>query len=58
MSPLDALTLQRLRSLEIVLAWLIEQSMVEPPEDFAQSAIKETYILELADKIQEAQEDG
>ena len=50
--PLDALTTQRIRALETVLAWVIESSMVDPPRDFLGQAISPTYILELAEKIE------
>ncbi len=58
MSPLDALTLQRLRSLEIVVSWLIGQSLSgEPDPNFAFASMDPTYILELAERIQEELED-
>lgn len=51
MPPLDALTLARLRALEIVLAWLIEQSLDESDPEFTAAAMDPQYILELAEKI-------
>ena len=51
MPPLDALTQARIRSLEIVLAWLIEQSFDVSDPHFVETAFKETYIMDLADKI-------
>ena len=59
--PLDALTTQRIRALEIVVAWIIESSMVDPPNEFGAAAQVPTYILELAENIQKGQveaEDG
>lgn len=57
MPPLDALTQQRIRSLEIVVSWLIEQHVLEATDpDFHEAAMSPTYILELAEKIQEARE--
>jgi hypothetical protein len=67
MAPLDALTEARIRSLEIVVAWLIGRTMLlgnganDAPDEFKQfseDAMRNTYILELAEKIQEAQEDA
>ncbi len=58
MAPLDALTQARIRSLEVVLAWLIEQSLDAPNPVFSKVAMEPTYILDLAENIQKAQEDG
>ena len=71
MSPLDALTLQRLRSLEIVVAWLVgivvtyisgrtdPRTVVDSfMEDFAAASDSPTYILELAEQIQGEEEDA
>ena len=51
MPPLDALTQARIRSLEIVLAWLIEQSLDAPDPEFTEAAVKPEYIMDLAEKI-------
>ncbi len=59
--PLDALTTQRIRALEIVMAWVIESSMADPPGDYMKEAMNPTYILEFAEKIEAGQaevEDG
>ena len=57
--PLDALTTQRIRSLEIVVAWLIENqldaSLDYPLSSYA--AANPTYILELAENIIEGNEE-
>jgi hypothetical protein len=59
MAPLDALTTARIRSLERVLAWLIEQSLDAPNPVFTEVAMEPTYILDLAESISEAaEEDG
>lgn len=57
--PLDALTTQRIRALEIVVAWLIGSRLEEyfVDDQFAEVSMEPTYILELAEKIQEAQEE-
>lgn len=55
--PLDALTQQRIRALEIVVAWLIEQSFDNPDDDFALSSQNPNYILELAENIMGELED-
>ena len=58
--PLDALTTQRIRALEIVLSWLIGQSIAGGPEyvpEFVEAAQNPTYILELAEKIGESLEE-
>ena len=49
--PLDALTTQRIRALEIVVAWLIEQSIPLVDPGFNKAAMVPTYILELAEQI-------
>ena len=51
MAPLDALTTARIRSLEIVVAWLIEQSLDAPNPVFSEAAMEPTYILDLAESI-------
>ena len=51
MAPLDALTQARIRSLEVVLAWLIEQSLDAPNPVFSEVAMEPTYILDLAESI-------
>ena len=57
--PLDALTTQRIRALEIVVAWLIEQSLMEDTvQEFDATAMSPTYILELAENIQSEAEDA
>ena len=58
MPPLDALTQTRIRSLEIVLAWLIEQSLDEPDPEFIEAAMSPTYIMDLAEKIAPEDEDA
>ena len=57
MAPLDALTQARIRSLEVVLAWLIEQSLDAPNPVFSKAAMEPTYILDLAESISEAAEE-
>ncbi len=57
MAPLDALTEARIRSLEIVLAWLIEQSLDAPDPEFIKAAMRPTYIMDLAEKISPEEED-
>ena len=57
MPPLDALTQTRIRSLEIVLAWLIEQSLDAPDPEFTEAAMTPTYIMDLAEKISPEEED-
>ena len=57
MSPLDALTQARIRSLEIVLAWLIEKSMPAVDPGFNKAAMVPTYIMDLAEKIGESLEE-
>jgi len=56
--PLDALTTQRIRSLEIVVAWLIEQSLMEEADHqpFLDVALSPAYIIEFAENIMEANE--
>ncbi len=53
MAPLDALTQARIRSLEVVVAWLIEQSLMEDADHqpFLEAALSPTYIIDLAEKI-------
>ena len=58
MPPLDALTQARIRSLEIVLAWLIEQSLDVPDPEFTEAAMKPEYIMDLAEKIAPEEEDA
>ena len=58
MPPLDALTQARIRSLEIVLAWLIEQSLDAPDPEFTEAAMIPTYIMDLAEKIAPEEEDA
>ena len=70
MPPLDALTQARIRSLEIVLAWLVglfityvkgrtdPQALVESiPEGFSKASSSPTYIMDLAEKISPEEED-
>lgn len=57
MPPLDALTQARIRSLEIVLAWLIAQSIESSEEGFAEASSSITYIMDLAEKISPEEED-
>jgi hypothetical protein len=59
MAPLDALTEARIRSLEIVVAWLIGRAFMDDPDrgDFRFISLQETYILDLAEKIVAAQEE-
>ena len=62
--PLDALTTQRIRSLEVVLAWLIGRTVAfdsgvgETPPEFFDEAMAPAYMLELAEKIQEQLEEA
>ena len=56
--PLDALTSQRIRALEIVLAWLIAQSIESTEEGFDEASSSFTYIMDLAEKISPEPEDA
>ena len=58
MPPLDALTQARIKSLEIVVAWIIEQSMPVVDLEFNEAAQKPTYIMDLAEQIAPEEEDA
>jgi hypothetical protein len=59
MAPLDALTEARIRSLEIVVTWLMEQSILPIAErqKFSDIAMTDGYILDFAEKVVAAQEE-
>ena len=55
MAPLDALTQTRIRSLEVDVAWLIGRDIDDP--EFAIASKEPDYILQLAEKIAEEEDD-
>lgn len=57
MPPLDALTQARIRSLEIVVSWLIARTADIPDPDFDEATMALDYIMKLAEQITAAQEE-